>query len=63
MTLMLENKITTSKKVELELKDRGIKKIWLADQLGIARQTLDIRLRDNFWTADEIVKLKMIFNW
>lgn len=63
MTIMLDNRITTSKKVELELKDRGIKKIWLAQQLGIARQTLDIRLKDNFWSNGEIIKLKEIFNW
>lgn len=57
------NRLTTSKKVELEIKEKGIKKIWLADQLGIARQTLDMRLRDNFWTAGEMIKLKEVFSW
>ena len=63
MANMLENRITTSKRVELTIKDRGLKKVWIADKLGIARQTLDIRLRDNFWTTDEIMKLKELFNW
>lgn len=60
---MQENRLTTSKKVELEIKSRGIKKIWLADQLSITRQTLDVRLKDNFWPIDEIIKLKQIFGW
>jgi hypothetical protein len=57
------NRLTTSKKTELEIKKRGLKKIWLAEQLGITRQTLDTRLKDNFWSVGEIMALKAIFNW
>ena len=51
---------TTSKTVELNLKDQGRNKSWLADQLGISRPTLYKKLSDNFWTIGEIIKLKSI---
>lgn len=57
------NRLTTSKKVELEIKKRGLKKIWLAEKLGITRQTLDVRLKDNFWSVGELIQLKYLFNW
>ena len=54
------NIITTSKKVELALKEQGRNKSWLASQLGIGRPLLYRRLKDNFWTNKETNKLKLI---
>jgi transcriptional regulator with PAS, ATPase and Fis domain len=53
-------RLTTSKKVELALKEQGRKKTWLADQLNIGRPTLDKRLKDNFWEVREVIKLKSL---
>lgn len=53
-------RITTSKKVELELIEQGRSKTWLASQLGISRPVLYKRLNDNFWMPREIIKLKSI---
>lgn len=52
--------ITTSKKVELALKEQGRNKSWLAIQLGISRPILYQRLSDNLWQSIEINKLKSI---
>ena len=50
----------TSQKIELFIKRRGVKKQWIAEQLGVSRPTLDKRLSDNCFTIDEIIKLKSI---
>lgn len=52
--------ITTSKKVELAIKEQGRNKTWLAKQLGISRPALYQRLNDNIWSVGEIIKLKSI---
>lgn len=52
--------ITTSKKVELALKEQGRNKTWLAIQLGISRPALYQRLKDNCWQFGEVNKLKTI---
>ena len=59
----MSNAITTSKKVELSLRDEGRKKTWLAEQLEISRPTLDSRLKGNAFSIGEIIKLKRLFNW
>jgi len=53
-------RITTSKKVELALKEQGRNKSWLADKLNISRPVLYQRLSDNFWKPSEIIILKSI---
>ena len=52
--------LTTSKKVELSLKEQGRNKSWLALQLGISRPVLYQRLNDNLWKIGEISKLNTI---
>ncbi len=54
------NRLPTNKKVELELKAQGRNKSWLANELGITRPVLYSRLKDNFWTPTELMKLKAI---
>ncbi len=56
----VKQRLTTSKKVELLLKEQGRSKTWLASQLKISRPTLDQRLKDNFWSAGDIIVLKSI---
>lgn len=53
-------RLTTSKKVELSLKEQGRNKTWLAEKLGMNRPTLYARLKDNFWKPDDVIKLKLI---
>ena len=53
-------RLTTSKEVELNLKEQGRNKKWLAEQLGISRPTLYKKLDDNFWSVSELIKLKTI---
>jgi len=50
--------ITTSKKLELSLVKQGRNKTWLSKELGISRPVLYQRLKDNFWTINEITILK-----
>jgi len=59
----MQNRLTTSKKVELALKNQGRKKTWLAEQLNISRPTLDGRLKDNCWSMSEIITIKRLFGW
>ena len=40
------------------IKKQGRKKLWVAEQLGIARPTLDKKLKDNSFTVEETAKLK-----
>ena len=56
----MTQRLTTSKKVELALKEQGRKKSWLAKELGVSRPLLDRRLNDNFWQTTEIFKLKSL---
>ncbi len=55
----MEN-ITTSKKVELALTEQGRNKTWLAKQLNVSRPVLYQRLKDNFWSIEQIAILKSI---
>jgi len=65
-SFILSNKIhkridmTTSNKVIKAIKDQGRKKIWLANELNITRVTLDKKLKDNFWSVGEIMKLQQL---
>ena len=52
--------MTTSNKVIKSIKDQGRKKIWLAKELNITRAKLDEKLRDNFWSIGEIMKLQQL---
>jgi len=52
--------LKTSDKIRFALKDQGRKKIWLAEQLGISRPTLDNRLKDNSFLIGEIMRLQEI---
>jgi len=54
------NKLTTSKKVELSLKEQGRNKSWLAKELNISRPALYSKIKDNFWSINEVLKLKSI---
>jgi hypothetical protein len=49
--------MTISQKLLIFIQDRGIKKGWIADYLGISRPTLNQRITDNSWTVGEVVKL------
>lgn len=50
----------TSQKIEVYMRNRGVKKGWIAKQLGISRPTFDKRLSDNCFKIDEIIKLKSL---
>lgn len=54
----METKLATNRKVRHWLDDNKKTKSWLAKELGISRPTLNDRLRDNFFSAHEIVILK-----
>jgi len=46
-------------KIALELIEKQ-SKIWLCDKLGIARPTLDVRLKKNNWKKTEIQMLILL---
>lgn len=52
--------MNTSQKVEFALKDQGRSKTWLAEKLGISRPTLYQKLKDNFWSVNEIITLNRL---
>lgn len=54
--------ITTSEKVKAAMKREGRKYTWLAGQLGITRVALYDRLKDNCWSAGELINLKRLLN-
>jgi len=57
----MENKIVkTSEKVIIWMSRNNKTQIEMAAELGITRQTFAQRLKDNFFTVDEIVKLKKL---
>ena len=45
------------------IKDRGLKLQYVADQLGVSRDTLRRRLINNNWKKGEIVILKQMQLW
>lgn len=53
-------RMNTSQKVEFALKDQGRSKTWLAEKLGISRPTLYQKLKDNFWSVNEIITLNRL---
>jgi len=52
--------VKTSEKVIIWMSRNGKTQIEVAAELGITRQTLAQRLKDNFFTIEEIVKLKKL---
>ena len=57
----MENRIVkTSEKVIIWMSRNNKTQIEVAAELGITRQTFAQRLKDNFFTIDEIVKLKRL---
>ena len=50
--------MTTSLKVQKSIKEQGRKKVWLAKELGISRQYLDRKLKDNYFDEKDIQKFK-----
>lgn len=57
----MENRIVkTSEKVIIWMSRNNKTQIEVAAELGITRQTLAQRLKDNFFTIEEIVKLKKL---
>lgn len=51
--------IKTSDKIILKLaKDSNLTKTKLADMLGISRPTLDQRIKDNTFSAGDLIRLK-----
>jgi DNA-binding XRE family transcriptional regulator len=61
MLKQMENRIVkTSEKVIIWMSRNNKTQIEMAAELGITRQTFAQRLKDNFFTIDEIVKLKRL---
>lgn len=57
----MENRIVkTSEKVIIWMSRNNKTQIEMAAELGITRQTFAQRLKDNFFTIEEIVKLKKL---
>ena len=57
----MENRIVkTSEKVIIWMSRNNKTQIEMAAELGITRQTFAQRLKDNFFTITEIVKLKRL---
>jgi len=57
----MENRIVkTSEKVIIWMARNSKTQIEMAAELGITRQTFAQRLKDNFFTVGEIVKLKQL---
>jgi DNA-binding XRE family transcriptional regulator len=57
----MENRIVkTSEKVIIWMSRNNRTQIEMAAELGITRQTFAQRLKDNFFTIEEIVKLKKL---
>lgn len=57
----MENTIVkTSEKVILWMSRNNVTQLVMAAKLGITRQTFAQRLKDNFFTVEEIVKLKKL---
>ncbi len=52
--------IKTSEKLIIWMKRNGKTQIEVAADLGITRQTLAQRLKDNFFSVDELIKLKKL---
>jgi len=50
----------TSEKVIGAIEKQGRKKTWLAEQLQLSRPTLDSRLTNDTWDADDITRLKQL---
>ena len=50
--------IKTSEKVLIWMSRNGKTQIEMAAELGITRQTFAQRLKDNFFTVGELIKLK-----
>lgn len=50
----------TSDKVIGAIEKQGRKKTWLAEQLRLSRPTLDARLNNDNWDADDITRLKQL---
>ena len=55
--------MNTGKPIKVSVQEainRGYKKVAIARQIGISRQTFDTRLKDNRWQNSEISALKSI---
>jgi len=46
--------------IEEAIKDKGIKKSWLIDQLGVSKKTFYSRLKDKEFKANEVSILKSL---
>jgi DNA-binding XRE family transcriptional regulator len=54
------NSFKTSEKLEIWRKRKGMTQQDLADKLGITRQTLIIRIKENVFKAGELMTLKTL---
>ena len=52
--------ITTSDKVKKAIVNQGRKKTWIADKLQLSSPTLDLRLEENTWPPEDIIRLTPI---
>jgi hypothetical protein len=41
----------------------GRKVPWLADQLGMSRSAIYLRLKDDMWTLPQLRRMQEIFKW
>ena len=53
----MATKLTLSEKVLIALHRENKSKSWLAEQLGVSRMTLHLRLKTNDWLVCEVVKI------
>lgn len=49
--------------VNQAIKDSGIKKIWIAEKMGMSRQTLDNLLKKQSFSLDDANKILKIINF
>ena len=56
----MSTRLKTSQKIVLWLISEGKTRIWLAKELGITRQTLAQRMKDNYFTIGELMTLRRL---
>lgn len=54
----MEQRLTTSEKVKIELKRREMTQIDLAEKLSLDKMTISKRMKSNAWKAIEIFYMK-----
>jgi len=52
--------IKTSEKVIIWLHREDKTQLWLADQLGQTRQSVSQKIKENYFTASDLIKMKSL---